>query len=266
MAWMGWLRSLAGWVLGVLGVLASAALVAALAYWGLLALGLPPRDAAAVAFPLGPAFVVALFTVALWRSTHAQAEASREMRELQKRVVHAELSPLLGARVVWEPREVGDGVDWWLEVSNLSKYGVLLTGVYWLESCSSDSLELSSIERLGARSAYPVALTSGETKNIVRVNPPVDPYRERGKRDVELGCLVLSILYGSEPHVRCYRAKRVVNVEVKFKFEYLRGAFRGYEENPSGGTERRVAVYGVLLEECACPHVLEESRLYLASV
>ena len=99
MAWMGWLRSLAGWVLGVLGVLASAALVAALAYWGLLGLGLQPRGAAAVAFPLGPAFVVALFTVALWRSTQVQARATQEMKELQARLARLDLAPMFVLRV-----------------------------------------------------------------------------------------------------------------------------------------------------------------------
>ena len=122
------------WTLEVLGALALAGFLALLVYVLLLRLGLALERAASIAVSLWPTFVVAIFTVALWRSTQAQAEATQAMKNLQEALARSELVPCLGLSVIKSNQPVqcngsrpsGQPL---IEVCNLARSGVLVKRV-----------------------------------------------------------------------------------------------------------------------------------------
>jgi len=252
------IKVLASWLLGLAGALLLSGILAYLVYWVLLRFGLEPDRAASIAAPTWPGFVVALFTVALWRSTQAQAEATRAMQELQARMATADLEPLLGVRVVKEFDEEAEIERTWLEVSNLGKYGVLLLGVYWLESCAADPPEPKVPEWLGKMSDFPMAIPSGTTAKVFVLDSLKELFQKEGGNVEELGCLALSLLHGGESLQRCYDVARVVEgvLKVVFDLDVSPSDFVGSEGE--GDVQPKPIVnefvhYGTVLTECPCP-------------
>ena len=252
------------WTLEVLGALALAGLLALLVYVLLLHLGLASERAASIAVSLWPAFVVAIFTVALWRSTQAQAEATRAMWELQKKLVSKEFLPFLGVRVMrgFVGEEEPSKERWWFEVSNLGKYGVLITGALWVESCSSNFISEQSLERVGAPSSFPLALPSGKTEKIFdedlmrRLKDLLDE-KEKG----ELGCFVLLLSDGSESVLRCYSAMGDVDSIFRLIIQIpdnMRGVFEEGAEIPQGDIVHEWVNRAVVLRERDCPPDLQK--------
>jgi len=146
------------WTLEVLGALALAGFLALLVYVLLLRLGLALERAASIAVSLWPAFVVAIFTVALWRSTQAQAEATQAMRELQQTLARSELVPCLAFSVksnqlVLHKGEVpGQPL---VEVCNLGRLGVLVGGVNAKSGEELGQIRVKRVERDPALSKAP---------------------------------------------------------------------------------------------------------------
>ena len=125
------LRKVALWLIGVSAVLSVAGGAAFGAYYLLQRwVGLAPGQAASIAVPLGPSMVVAIFTVALWRATERQAEATRLMRELQVQLSRPELEVFLYFSFVvaiWnDPPEQPSLQIRIARVGNLGKYGILV--------------------------------------------------------------------------------------------------------------------------------------------
>ncbi|WP_041554935.1 hypothetical protein [Oceanithermus profundus] len=258
---MARIKAVASWLVGLAGALVLSGLLAYLVYGVLLRFGLEPDRAASFAAPTWPGFVVALFTVALWRSTQAQAEATRAMQELQARMAAADLAPLLGVRVVKEFDDALGRQSSWIEVSNLGKYGVLLLSAYFLESCTTKVPTRKPLEELGRRSDFPAAIPSGATVRILRLDP-VDGVLKEGQTE-ELGCLVLSLLYGSEDLVRCYDATRVVDAVIRIVYERPDSREHvslfeppkdfPYEKARYGEVEETIVVPATVLKERPCP-------------
>ena len=233
-----------------------ALLFSLLVYAALLRFDLAPDQAASIAAPTWPGFVVAFFTVALWRSTQAQAEATRAMQELQARMAAADLEPLLGVRIVKEFDEEAETERTWLEVSNLGKYGVLLLGAYWLESCAEDPPEPKAPEWLGKKSDFPMAIPSGATVKAFVLDSLKRLFQEEGAD--ELGCLALSLLHGGESLQRCYDVAKVVEgvLRIVFDFDVSPHDFVGFEVEEGAQPKPDVhefVNYGTVLTERPCP-------------
>jgi len=258
---MARMKAVASWLLGLAGALALSGLLAYLVYRVLLRFGLEPDRAASIAAPTWPGFVVALFTVALWRSTQAQAEATRAMQALQARTAAADLAPLLGVRVVKEFDDALEQQSSWIEVSNLGKYGVLLLSAYFMESCTTKAPARKPLEELGRRSDFPAAIPSGVIVRVLRLDL-VDGVLKEGQTE-ELGCLVLSLLYGGKDLVRCYDATRVADWVIRIVSESPDPREYGslfeppegfsYEKARYGEVEETIVVPATVLKERPCP-------------
>ncbi len=258
MVGMARMKAAVSWLVGLAGALVLSGLLAYLVYGVLLAFGLAPDQAASIAAPTWPGFVVALFTVALWHSTQAQAEATREMQELQARMAAADLEPLLGVRVVKEFDEEAETERTWLEVSNLGKYGVLLLGVYWLESCAAEPPKPKVPKWLGKMSDFPMAIPSGTTAKAFVLGSLKKLFQKEGGDVEELGCLALSLLHGGESLQRCYDVARVV--EGILRLVVKPGAFPGDFVDSEGERDvqpepivHEFVHYGTVLKERPCP-------------
>lgn len=133
---MSLVRKFAAWLPPLLGLALAVVLP-----WYLYARG--SLDSLTSAFMVGSSIVIAGFTMALWLATRTQAEATREMQELQKALVAHEETPLLvldSVRFVYKPphieyesgeQAVGDPerVNMAVECVNLSKYGLVIKDV-----------------------------------------------------------------------------------------------------------------------------------------
>ena len=243
-------------ILGLVGALVLPGLFSLFLFVVLILYTRDPARAVSIAAPTWPGFVIALFTVALWRSTQAQVEATRAMQELQARMAAADLEPLLGVRIVKEFDEEAETERTWLEVSNLGKYGVLLLGVYWLESCAEDPPEPKAPEWLGKKSDFPMAIPSGATVKAFVLDSLKRLFREEGAD--ELGCLALSLLHGGESLQRCYGVAKVVEGVLRVVIDP--GAsprdfvgFEGEEGVQPKPDVHEFVNYGTVLTERPCP-------------
>jgi len=104
----------------------------------------------AEAIQAGSAVVLAFFTITLWRSTHAQAEATRSMRDLQEALVRSELVPCLAFAIrskqlvlARENPKNEHRNQPLLEVCNLSRWGVVVEDV----SAKAEELWVERVER-----------------------------------------------------------------------------------------------------------------------
>jgi len=242
-------------VLGLVGALVLPGLFSLFLFVVLILYTRDPARAVSIAAPTWPGFVIALFTVALWRSTQAQVEATRAMQELQARMAAADLEPLLGVRVVKEFDEEARSERTWLEVSNLGKYGVLLLGAYWLESCAEGPPEPKTPEWLGKKSDFPVAIPSGATVKAFELDPLKRLFQEESAK--ELGCFALSLLHGGESLWRCYDVAKVVEdvFRIVFDFDVSPHDYEGFEGEegiqPKPDVHEFVK-YGTVLTERPC--------------
>jgi len=82
-------------VWGFVAALAFAGFLTLLVYVALLRLGLSADRAASIAVPTWPAFVVAMFTVALWQTTKEQVEVTKTLASLEEALFRNRLQPHL---------------------------------------------------------------------------------------------------------------------------------------------------------------------------
>ena len=107
----------------------------------------------------GSAVILAFFTITLWRSTQAQAEATQAMRELQQTLARSELVPCLafsvrGGQFV-QPRGPELHDQPLIEVCNLGRLGVLVEEVRAKEEAGSGGVLVERVERNWAVSRAP---------------------------------------------------------------------------------------------------------------
>lgn len=97
-----------------------------------LRLGFPMDRALSLAIPTGPSFIVAMFTLALWSATNAQAEANKKLAGLQEALTRAEITPLLLSPTItyiYDPERPGSLKLIFNPLINAGRYGFVVQDV-----------------------------------------------------------------------------------------------------------------------------------------